>query len=680
MATELSPDKQFSPEAMTSPAQVVLFFWRKKWRILFLAALMAVGAGFYILQLPKVYTASSTLLLGGADKGMPLPNINIGQTTGDTEMDTYIEFMRSRTFAQAVIEHLNLQDEAEYADISSESELISKFRSNLAVSQVKNTHMVKVTFSSRSPETAQSVADDIGPTFFEFHAKLEQQKVQNRSDNLNIQLMEIQQRLANSELTVQEYVRKYDIVDLKAQLSLAQNEINELVKEQMQHERKLSELRITYHQALAARDDFNALLGQSWLMESPSVVEARRQWVMQKEAMERVKDRYKHKHPKYIQAQTDLASAEQELKKRVDEHLAALKQSIAASEQRTKELRVELEKNNEAFRELGDHQTVLTRLQQELDANHKIHDLFLSKLQEMEMLKDLGQTKEFAVVDRATLPKFPSKPNVIGLLFMACSFSFVFSGGFWFVFSLVGDKTGRLIHAARLMEVTVLALLPKIGRQFLHRRAAPLRTGLGDKNYRYAEGIRSLRTTMLIGPFASKQHIIAVTAIKSGQGKASVVSNLADSLSNVEPILLADLDLRAPSLARAYNLDLQKPGITDFFDGKAKLSVCMYHKNNGRLTLLPSGKIPADPLALISTQKFAEFIKKLNTKFPRMLVEAPPVNSVSDALILTRLVDGVIVVCDVENTEVQELTDIIQNLREANTPLLGIVFNRVKDN
>ncbi|GAB3023347.1 GumC family protein [Bowmanella dokdonensis] len=679
MSPSLHLEQSVYPQQSVGTGHILLFLWQKKWRVLFLAALMTTAAGFMILKLPKIYTASSTLLLGSADKGLALPSLSL-PGVGGNELDTYIEFIRSRAFARILVDQLVLGTRPEYAPLAGESEIVRQFQQNLAISQVKNTDMLKVSFSSTSAETAQEVADSIGPTFFSFHGKLQQQKVLNRSEHLNQQMQEIQARLGKAESDYQQYLDSNNIADLQAQMSMTQSQISELVREQLQQEKRLSEARINLQQARKVRGNHDALMSQAWIMQSPLVMEARRQWVSQSEQMERIKSRYKYKHPKFIQASVNLSSADQELKKRIEEQFSNMQQTILAGEQRSRELASEIDRNKAEFRQLGEHQTVLTRLGQELTATKKVHEVFMAKLQEMEMLKDMGQSKEFAVVDTASLPTEPSKPNVAGLFVMAASFSILFSGGFWFILSLIGDQFTRLNHVLKLMEVSVLAMLPKIQQKHKKRQARPLRSGLGEANYLYAEGIRSLRTAVMVGQHGTQSGIVAVTSIKPGQGKASVVSNLADSISNIESVLLADIDMRQPSLAKAYGLDEKKPGLTEFFDGKAKLSLCMFQRNNGRLTLLPSGSIPSDPLALISTARFREFLQRLRSKFPRILLEAPPVNSVSDALVLSRLVDGVIVVCDVESTQPNELSDIIQHLREANVPLLGVVLNRVKSN
>lgn len=669
-------EQNTKPENGLSAAQLVLFMWSRKWRILLMTLLVTALIGYFILQLPKVYQASSTLLLGGADKGMPLSGINLLPNAKDAKMETYIEFMRSRAFAQTLIDELELKQIPEYTGTN--ADILRRFQNNLSINQVRNTDMLKVSFASYSPQLAQRVANSIGPAFFEFHAKLQQQKVLNSSERLNIQLVEIQARLSETEQNYQQYLDRNNIVDLRAQISMLQDQVSELVREQLQQQQQLSEARIHLSQIEAADGDYQAMLSHPWVIKSPQVEQSRRHYLAQSNAMDQVSQRYKYKHPKYQRASSNMEDAREELHKRIDEQVTALSQFIQAVDTRVKELSNEIDSNKSAIRELGEHQLTMARLEQEMTGTQKIHEAFMSKLQEMEMLKDMGDNKEFAVVDNAQLPDVPSKPNTRGLLFFAGCFALVFSSGFWFVLSLIGDQRARLLQEVKLLDLPVLAMLPRLGKTHRKRKSRPLRARLGETDYHYAEGIRALRTSILINHNLPKTSIIAITSVKPGQGKASIVSNLADSLSNIEPVMLADIDLRAPSMAKAYNLEIGQPGLTEFFDGKAKISNCLYRRNNNRLTLLPSGAIPPDPLALISTNKFRDFLRQLNSKFPRILMEAPPVQSVSDALILSRLADGVIVVCDMENTLSGELTEMVQNLRETNTQLLGVVLNKVK--
>lgn len=243
-----------APDNGFSAFQLLLFIWSRKWRILLMTCAITALLGYFILQLPKVYQASSTLLLGGADKGMPLSGMNLLPNAKDAKMETYIEFMHSRAFAQTLISELQLSREPEYSD--TQVNILRRFQSNLSISQVRNTDMLKVSFSSYSPELAQRVANSIGPAFFEFHAKLQQQKVLNSSERLNIQLVEIQARLSETEQNLQQYLDDNNIVDLGAQISMLQDQVNELVKEQLKQQQQLSEARIHLQQIKRAGDDY----------------------------------------------------------------------------------------------------------------------------------------------------------------------------------------------------------------------------------------------------------------------------------------------------------------------------------------------------------------------------------------------------------------------------------------
>lgn len=235
--------------------------------------------------------------------------------------------------------------------------------------------------------------------------------------------------------------------------------------------------------------------------------------------MAQVSQRYKHKHPKYQRAVRNLDNAQQELHKRIDEQVTALEQFIQALEARDNQLSAAIAEHKQAIRQLGEHQLTMARLEQEMTGTQKIHEAFMAKLQEMEMLKDMGDNKEFAVVDRAVLPDVPSKPNTRGLLFFAACFAGVFSCGFWFILSLIGDQHARLMHEVKLLDLPILAMLPKLGKSHRKRKSRPLRARLGETDYHYSEGIRTLRTAILINHELPANSIIAITSVKPRQAR-----------------------------------------------------------------------------------------------------------------------------------------------------------------
>jgi capsular exopolysaccharide synthesis family protein len=144
--------------------------------------------------------------------------------------------------------------------------------------------------------------------------------------------------------------------------------------------------------------------------------------------------------------------------------------------------------------------------------------------------------------------------------------------------------------------------------------------------------------------------------------------------------LLIDSDMRRPSVARGYGLDLLAPGLSDLVAGTAKLSECLHRVEGSNLMVMTSGAIPPNPLELLHSDRFAQTLKALASDFEIIIIDSPPVELVSDALVLAALASGVIFVTKAQSTPYPMARKALQRLRRADAHIVGIVLNALDFN
>jgi len=152
---------------------------------------------------------------------------------------------------------------------------------------------------------------------------------------------------------------------------------------------------------------------------------------------------------------------------------------------------------------------------------------------------------------------------------------------------------------------------------------------------------------------------------------------LAQSLGQMNKVLLIDADMRRPTVARIFGNAQPTVGLSQFISGEAKISDCVHQLENSNTFIMTAGVIPPNPLELLSSQKFSEALSNLNKVFEYIIIDCAPALAVSDALVLSRLVDGVIYVIKCDATPHQAAASGIKRLRRVDAPLLGVVLNRV---
>lgn len=666
-------------------AELLSFLWLKKFRIVFSTMLIAFAGAYHIFNLPKIYTASSTILLGDGEQGFSLSSTmaNFGND-GDAKFDTYLEFIRSRQFIGQVVDELGLVYDPEFRPISSRvtdeyarDHAINVLLGGLSLSRLGDTTLLKIMFSSEKPKIAAQVANTIGPAFFAFQSDMGKQKANATSQWLSQQLVELQSKLATAEQKLQDFLIDNNLTDVRSKIEISLIEISSLLKERLAIENKISEVSASVTQVQLANGNIDQLIQIPWILNDQLMIGIRRNISVQERLFAELSKRYKNKHHKYISAITNLSTLRDEQKDLAVELSAGLKQEFDKLKIRKNSLVNQIGIAKKAHGELGKHELQLDRLRRDVESTQTLYEVFLSRLRETEILKDLGSSEQFAVIDSASVPVGPSKPRVALLMALVLMFGSLASSGFWLVIHIVSDKRTRFLNILNKMNIPVLAQIPKYkkikakkGRVVVANRAV---------DYEYAEAIRSLRAEISFRSDDCPMRTIVVTRVKSTKVKSNLGIDLAESFGNLEKSIIIDADMRQPHVGNEYGMEKLASGLTNFIGRRTSFSESSYRENGSQLSVMPSGAIPSDPLLYISKLRFSDFVKKLGVLFEHVIVEAPEVNLFSDTMIISKSVDGLVLICDLEITESADLLEAIQRLQESRSPLIGVVFENAKN-
>ena len=198
-------------------------------------------------------------------------------------------------------------------------------------------------------------------------------------------------------------------------------------------------------------------------------------------------------------------------------------------------------------------------------------------------------------------------------------------------------------------------------------------------NFTALEQYKLLRTNLeFVLPQENQCPVIGITSSTRGEGKSTTAINLSYVLSEKgSSVLLIDGDLRLPSVAKKLEIT-QDFGLTDLLRGKTPKKEEFQTLLTENWYILTSGKIPPNPSELLGSRKMESVLSELRKMFDYIVVDLPPVNIVSDALSISGLITGIIVVIREEYTEKKELERCFRQLKLSNVNVLGCVINGAK--
>lgn len=188
------------------------------------------------------------------------------------------------------------------------------------------------------------------------------------------------------------------------------------------------------------------------------------------------------------------------------------------------------------------------------------------------------------------------------------------------------------------------------------------------------EAYKTIRTNLVYAMSQSDKHSFVVSSSNQGEGKSTTSVNIAIAFSQLgSRVLLVDADLRMPTIYKKMKLS-NSEGLTSILAGLGTFEEAV-HKVNTNLDVLTSGPIPPNPSELLSSVKMDSFLEMANNMYDYIIIDTPPANIVSDAVVLAPKTAGAVIVVHGKSTTHEQLDKTVSSLKFADVRLLGVVIN-----
>jgi len=201
---------------------------------------------------------------------------------------------------------------------------------------------------------------------------------------------------------------------------------------------------------------------------------------------------------------------------------------------------------------------------------------------------------------------------------------------------------------------------------------------LKDSRSPISEAFRTLRTNIQYSSVDKKIQVIVVTSSGPGEGKSTASSNLAVAIAQSGyKTLLVDCDQRKPKIHKIFQISNFR-GISDSLAGKSNYQDILQKTEVENLNIITTGTKPPNPAELLASEKMRLFLDKLKDEFEYIILDTPPVLMVTDAQLLSRFADGVVLVVSSSEVERDAAKKAKELLEKVNAKILGVVLNKVK--
>jgi len=324
-------------------------------------------------------------------------------------------------------------------------------------------------------------------------------------------------------------------------------------------------------------------------------------------------------------------------------------------------------------------QTVILEISAVGDSPQKAADLSNAVSDQLAIaVGGLGATGGPAIflttVAKATPPSSAFSPNTLLITATCLVLGLLLSVLFALARSVLDTRVRSVKEIRRVTDAAVLSTV-RYERNASQHALAMRDDPYGDR----AESYRRLRTNLRFLNLTGSRRSIVITSALLGEGKSTTAINLAIAMSEGSArILLIDADLRWPSIAQYMGIE-GEVGLTTVLIGEADLDDVIQPWGDGKLDVLPAGQVPPNPSELLDSQAMADLLALLGERYDVILLDSAPLLPVTDAAILSRLADGVLMTVGARTAHRNQLADGLSALAAVEARVLGLVLNQAPD-
>lgn len=615
---------------------------------------------------------------------------------GDSDfLRTQYELLKSRTLAERVVQQLNLRggngpvvanrpwwvklfkrDAASQPaagaapSASRQRATVGAFRGSLAVAPVRNSRLINVYFDSPDPILAADALNALAENFINVNLEGRSQATSYAKTFLEEQTAQTKAKLEVAERTLVDFQRTQQIITIDEKQNVLQQSLSAFnaAATQAQQDRIKAE---TGYKEFVGNPESSSLVSGDKAIEQ--LREQRLKVLTEYQDQLRI---YKPSFPKMQQLQAIIDQLDKEIvvqRARIGKAVEGTYRIAVAQEQK---LLARLEESKKEMLDVQGRSIEYNILRRNVDTNRQFYDGLLQRLREVSVSGGVG-VNNISVVDSAQVPSAPYKPSLERNLTIAAILGVIGGVGLAFFLEYLDDRVTRPEELERITRLAVLGVIPLVKKG--RGGELPEIALESHKNIRsgFSESYRSVRTALQFATREGAPRQFIVTSTAAREGKSTTSLSLAINFAQTgQPVVIIDADLRNPTIHRHLGVPADK-GLSNYLAADINPADIITPTQIPNLFLIRSGPMPPNPVELLSGPKLVALLEYLGTRFSRVVIDAPPVLGLADALVLGNQVGSVLFVVAAGSTRKAQCKVALKRLRQAGVQPVGTVLTKV---
>ncbi len=542
-------------------------------------------------------------------------------------------------------------------------------KAGISVEPVANSRIVKIGFISDNPALAMKVANSVAKAYIEELVDMQMEVSQYSIEWMSKKAASQRKKLEDSEQALYNYKKKHAIVTVENRLTVLPQRLAELSQSLTKAETKRKELFAVYSQIKNIKKEQLETIPA--IVANTSVDSINKKILLADQKISELSKKYGYKHPKMITAVNELKGLKKKKYKVLQDAVQTIKnqyQLAVANENALKDLLGQTKFQAETLEEKS---IQLGMLQRKVDTNKYLYEALVKKIKE-KGITEKSQTVNVWVIEKAQLPRFPAKPKKSRNILLGVILGLFGGIGCAFFLEYLDNTVKTPEDVEEKFNIPVISTIDL----FKDKKKTIVENVLHDPSSLIAESFKGLRTSIFLSSANNPPKTLLITSMIPGEGKSSVAACLALSIAQADKkILLIDADMRRSSQHKNFNLD-NTAGLSSMLAGLSEKNESINLNISDNFDLLTAGPIPPNPSELLSSTRMKDMLTDFSASYDMIIIDSPPLVSVTDPLVLSQNVDGVIIVTWAGKTTNEILRKGIKQLKEVHAPVTGVVLNR----
>ncbi len=711
--------------------------WRRKWLIIGIVAVVTTLTALRVSQAKNVYQSTATIEIGRKNSMLGKDSLDYYFYGADEqEIKTAIFLLSSTPLLEDVVVSLKLDQNPKFLEVIEQRSLLEFFNrkagqrensnkdtpsmtpgaladlklnleprsreeseqlapfvnilgNGLNISQLRGTRLVNISCTHTDPELAGVIANGVARIFSERVYKKQITKYEKTSDWLDETTRSLQAQQQKAEQALADYTRNNNIFATDAKDNLITTKLGNLNTDVMKAETERMFKQSLYEEVKRGNV---AKLPEAFSNASTVALQQKLGELTVQSAELSVK--YGSRNPKVIETQQKMDA----LRKEIASSRQTLEEKLKADYERAVRDEASLKDalNRAKAEAVQQNQSAIqySILKQQVDTAKSLFTDFLQKTKQADIERH-EQSRNVSIAQPATQGDLVG-PRRGRTVLIALILSLALSIGLVYLLDHLDNRIKTVEDVNRYVHLPALGVIPAIDdkapRKFLSsgQPAANVHgfklaahhsnvTAIADQQaaHSVAEAYRALRTSVLLAAAGRPPKTILVTSSQPGEGKTTTTVNTAICLSQLgAKVLLVDADMRRPRVHKAFGMK-NRQGLSTYLSSDVRLRDLIQTTSIPNLSVLPSGLVPPNSADLVSSEKMRYLLQKLSNYYDHILVDSPPVHSCTDPVILSRQVEGVILVVHGGKSTREMVGHARQELINVGAKIFGVVLNNV---